>query len=174
MDWTDNAIAILRQLWAEGHSTAEIGRRMGCSKNAIIGKAFRLDLPARPNPVVGRTYPAARAKRDTAAAMTREGHKPREIAAALGVHLDTARLFVREAAPRKNGARRHAMPIMRLEPAAPTAPHPALRYGTEGCRWPEGEPKKPGFRFCCAPAKLGKPYCAEHAARAYVSRDEAA
>ncbi len=51
MDWTEETIARLRQLWAEGHSTAEIGRRMGVSKNAVVGKAHRLQLEARPSPI---------------------------------------------------------------------------------------------------------------------------
>lgn len=51
MDWTEETIARLRQLWAEGHSTAEIGRRMGISKNAVVGKAHRLQLEARPSPI---------------------------------------------------------------------------------------------------------------------------
>lgn len=34
----------LLSLWAEGLSTAEIGRRMGCSKNAIIGATRRSGL----------------------------------------------------------------------------------------------------------------------------------
>ena len=51
MDWTEETIAHLRQLWAEGHSTAEIGRRMGISKNAVVGKAHRLQLDARPSPI---------------------------------------------------------------------------------------------------------------------------
>ena len=29
----------------------EIGRRMGISKNAVVGKAHRLNLPARPSPI---------------------------------------------------------------------------------------------------------------------------
>src|SRR5215217_7630325 len=36
MEWTAKAIDHLRALWAEGHSTAEIGRRMGITKNAIV------------------------------------------------------------------------------------------------------------------------------------------
>ncbi len=51
MEWTDEVINQLRGLWAEGHSTAEIGRRLGVTKNAIVGKAHRLDLPARPSPI---------------------------------------------------------------------------------------------------------------------------
>lgn len=57
MEWTDEVIERLRTLWAEGHSTAEIGRRLGVSKNAIVGKAHRLDLAARPSPI--RRDPAA-------------------------------------------------------------------------------------------------------------------
>ena len=45
MEWTEEAIAKLRTLWAEGLSTAEIGRRLNISKNAVVGKAHRLSLP---------------------------------------------------------------------------------------------------------------------------------
>lgn len=48
----------LRALWAEGHSTAEIGRRLFVTKNAIVGMAHRMDLPSRPSPI--RRDPDAR------------------------------------------------------------------------------------------------------------------
>ncbi len=51
-DWNDEAITRLRTLWDEGHATAEIGRRMGITKNAVVGKAHRLDLPERPSPIL--------------------------------------------------------------------------------------------------------------------------
>ena len=51
MVWDDETIRLLRDLWTQGHSTAEIGRRLGVSKNAIVGKAHRLDLDARPSPI---------------------------------------------------------------------------------------------------------------------------
>src|ERR1700730_8104820 len=55
-DWSDDKIAKLRRLWDEGLPAAEIGRRLGTTKNAVIGKAWRLELPPRrvsdsPNPV---------------------------------------------------------------------------------------------------------------------------
>jgi GcrA cell cycle regulator len=62
MEWTEDVIARLRALWAEGHSTAEIGRRIGVSKNAIVGKAHRLDLPARPSPIRRDPVPAEAAR----------------------------------------------------------------------------------------------------------------
>ncbi|MBR0684251.1 GcrA cell cycle regulator, partial [Roseomonas eburnea] len=67
MDWTTEAIERLKALWAEGHSTAEIGRRMGISKNAVVGKAHRLNLSARPSPIrrdaAPRPAPVPRAPR---------------------------------------------------------------------------------------------------------------
>jgi GcrA cell cycle regulator len=43
-DWTDAAIARLKALWAEGLSASECGKRMGVSRNAVIGKIHRLGL----------------------------------------------------------------------------------------------------------------------------------
>src|SRR4249919_1411034 len=51
MEWAEETIVRLRTLWDEGLSTAEIGRRLGVSKNAIVGKAHRLELDARPSPI---------------------------------------------------------------------------------------------------------------------------
>jgi GcrA cell cycle regulator len=51
MDWTPEQIGQLTQLWSEGLSTAEIGKRLGISKNAVVGKAHRLHLSSRPSPI---------------------------------------------------------------------------------------------------------------------------
>ncbi|MGH6973165.1 MAG: GcrA family cell cycle regulator, partial [Stellaceae bacterium] len=37
--WSAELVQNLARLWDEGHSTAEIGRRLGVSKNAVVGKA---------------------------------------------------------------------------------------------------------------------------------------
>lgn len=46
--WSEWRIRQLQELWAD-HAirTLEIGRRLNCTKNAVIGKANRLDLPPR-------------------------------------------------------------------------------------------------------------------------------
>lgn len=54
--WNEDNTARLRKLWDEGLPAAEIGQRLGITKNAVIGKAWRLDLAPRrvadtPNPV---------------------------------------------------------------------------------------------------------------------------
>jgi GcrA cell cycle regulator len=45
--WTPERVAQLTQLWEEGVTTAEIGRRIGVSKNAVIGKVHRIGLVPR-------------------------------------------------------------------------------------------------------------------------------
>lgn len=157
MEWNTEAIDRLRALWAEGHSTAEIGRRMGVSKNAVVGKAHRLNLPARPSPI----------RRDVVAA-------PRP-APARRHTLPPLRAALREPLP--NLA---APPLRRLDtvltgpaplavsrPVA-SAPRPFPRVGVKSCCWPIGEPGTSSFSFCGGEAMVAKPYCAEHAAIAYV------
>ena len=46
-DWTPDRIATLIALWNEELTTSEIGRRLGITKNAVIGKVHRLGLPQR-------------------------------------------------------------------------------------------------------------------------------
>jgi transposase len=43
--WSANRVARLRLLWRRGLSTAEIGRLLGVSKSAVVGKIDRLELP---------------------------------------------------------------------------------------------------------------------------------
>jgi GcrA cell cycle regulator len=55
--WTPERVTQLGQLWDEGLSTAEIGRRLGLTKNAVVGKAHRLGLKPRPSPLKAAPKP---------------------------------------------------------------------------------------------------------------------
>ncbi len=57
MTWTAERVSELHKLWATGASTAEIGRRLGVTKNAVVGKAHRSGLAPRPSPI--RRLPAS-------------------------------------------------------------------------------------------------------------------
>lgn len=46
-EWTPEKVALLTQLWNTGLSAAEIGLKLGCNKNTVIGKAHRLGLKKR-------------------------------------------------------------------------------------------------------------------------------
>lgn len=58
MSWTPEKIKQLKKLWAKGKSTVEIGRELGISKNAVVGKVHRLELDARPSPIKKAAAPA--------------------------------------------------------------------------------------------------------------------
>ena len=127
-------------------STAEIGRRLGISKISVVGKAHRLELPARPSPIKNRgprPLSAPRIRRPAETVPVAKAPQPQQ-----------------QAAPKP--AKLVAVPVQ----------------GTGGpCQWPHGHPGQAGFHFCGEASLPGKPYCAEHAARAYVSaksRSEAA
>jgi GcrA cell cycle regulator len=107
--WTPERVEQLGSLWNEGLSTAEIGRRLGLTKNAVVGKAHRLCLPPRPSPLKFRPI----AERD----------EPKPV---------------------------------------------IVEFQGPACSWPFGHPGEKGFHFCGVRPLPGKPYCAEHAALAYV------
>ena len=156
IDWTEETIARLRALWAEGHSTAEIGRRMGTSKNAIIGKAHRLHLPPRASPIRGK---GTGNPRKPAVPRVRGPSLP-PLAAVAG------------STPATPASPPAAQPRPAIPVPAP-APQPATVFkppaSKQSCCWPIGEPGTRGFRYCDGPAAPGKPYCAEHSSQAYVA-----
>lgn len=47
MNLSEEIIEGIRTLWTEGHSVNEIGRRLGISKNTVVGRRGRMGLPAR-------------------------------------------------------------------------------------------------------------------------------
>ncbi|MGQ0588493.1 MAG: GcrA family cell cycle regulator [Sphingosinicella sp.] len=52
MSWTDERIDRLKSLWKQGMTASQIADELGgVSRNAVIGKAHRLGLQARPSPV---------------------------------------------------------------------------------------------------------------------------
>ena len=52
MSWTDERIDRLKALWSKGMTASQIADELGgVSRNAVIGKAHRLGLQARPSPV---------------------------------------------------------------------------------------------------------------------------
>ena len=51
MSWTPERIDELTKLWESGHSASAIGKLLGVSKNAVVGKAHRMKLQARPSPI---------------------------------------------------------------------------------------------------------------------------
>jgi GcrA cell cycle regulator len=156
--WTDGAKARLRNLWHEGLSTAEIGRRLNVSKNSVIGQAHRLHLPKRPYPI-----------------KYSDGPKQRRVGAPRPPHLP-ARLSGATCLPQTSTACNTEPEVRASAPTAvpsmlPRTVMPSTRVGSyriTECCWPIGDPGTSSFRFCDGPVLPGKPYCAAHARLAYV------
>ncbi|HSR71027.1 MAG TPA: GcrA family cell cycle regulator [Kiloniellales bacterium] len=146
MTWTDERVAELSRLWTSGYSASAIGKILGVSKNAVVGKAHRMRLQSRPSPI----------RRDQRAPVRRRVPMP---ARTLGT--------------RPYPVSEPAEPVEAPKPEP--APHLAARRDGRGpnCLWPIGDPGEPDFHFCEAPAVEGKPYCPTHCARAYINRSRA-
>ncbi|RFD20089.1 GcrA cell cycle regulator [Komagataeibacter melaceti] len=194
MEWTEETIARLRDLWQQGLSTAEIGRQLSVTKNAVVGKAHRLGLKPRPSPIrrakaAAPAEPAAQAapattSPETAAPAVAEPPVAQAVPAAAPIATPEP-----EAPPAPATAVTEAKPEPAAPPAAESEPAPApratraqpratraalrpvsepRRRSSQSCCWPLGDPGTPGFHFCGATPLPGKPYCAEHAQLAYV------
>ncbi len=176
MVWDEETIRLLRDLWAQGHSTAEIGRRLGVSKNAIVGKAHRLELDARPSPIrrdvvkpaSERPPPCLRAAGPTLPPL------PSANVQSANVQAFSTTPAPSNLRPFRTAATLNPRPVSPA-PAAPLAPRPVMpsaqfqsRRPAPSCCWPIGEPGTKSFRFCDDLSVHGKPYCDEHAKLAYV------
>lgn len=143
--WTDQAIDALKRGWADGMSCAQISkliqRETGLTftRNAVIGKRFRLGLPER--------WSKASVTRDTL--LVTSGLKPRRNPNGKPPRpLRPVRLA--QKAPPYLAAR---------EPQSDSVPWVDRPAG--GCQWIFGEPSADAL--CCGrPALPGSPYCAEH------------
>lgn len=174
MVWDEDTIRHLRELWAQGLSTAEIGRRLGVSKNAIVGKAHRLDLDARPSPIrreSGKGQTERTTQRVAGPTLpplaSTETPAPQPSATVLPLRPVVVEVRKEPSPPRPVITAAPASAPLRAAPprSAPTAP---IRRSAPACCWPIGEPGTRSFRFCDDPSLPGKPYCDEHARLAYV------
>lgn len=156
MTWTDERVERLKEYWTQGLSASQIAARIGgITRNAVIGKAHRLNLSARPSPIRsggGNSRPRARPKPTTT---TAEGRNP-------------VRLSGASVAPLEAEVERAMRTINKARPPARGA------VGSTSCLWPFGNPGESNFHFCDAPALEGRPYCDEHCSMAYIRKDKSA
>jgi GcrA cell cycle regulator len=83
MSWTDERIEKLTKMWEGGATASQIADELGgVSRNAVIGKAHRLGLKARPSPVKANDKPEAAAPAPTPAPKAPAPEVPRAAAPA--------------------------------------------------------------------------------------------
>ena len=137
IDWTEETVARLRAFWRAGFSTAEIGRRMGTSKNAVVGKAHRLGLPPRPSPI--RAKGTGSTPRPPAPARTRSlgQPQPRPAADSLPPERPPRPPATLQVPPTRADPLPSQPPLAKLE--GPASARPAMR---QPCCWPIGHPSE--------------------------------
>jgi len=148
MAWTEDRVAVLTKLWAEGLSASQIATKLGgVTRNAVIGKVHRLGLSGRAKPsrpsTRRKSKPAARAKSGSVS--------------------------------KTRTAKTASVPAFTPPPPPPVEakPLPNGEYATiltirqHMCKWPIGDPTEADFRFCGRRIRAGEPYCDAHCNVAY-------
>ena len=141
MPWNESNVERLRELWDQGLPTAQIGKLLGFTKNAVVGKAHRIGLERRPSPI----------RRTAVKPDRKKARSP--IIPKLNFE-NTKEEVVEKQKPQKN--------------FQPVIKNLFTNSVKRGCEWPDGHPDESDFKFCGKERFEDKPYCLEHCAIAYV------
>jgi GcrA cell cycle regulator len=170
MNWTDERVEKLKKLWSEGLSASQIAAQLGgVSRNAVIGKVHRLNLPGRAK--AGGTQTASRPKRPAVAAAPRPSNfTARPAAAARPAHRPAGNTLPKEELDVDFDMQSEQLPV----PAngnnvvVPMSRKLELTQLTERtCKWPIGDPLNDDFHFCGNESPDNSPYCTYHQRLAY-------
>ena len=138
MSWNQQKVEDLKKLWNDGVATSRIGEQLGFTKNAVIGKAFRLGLERRQNSRKKISQP------DSFSSTT----------------------LYRETSSSSSSISVKKEPIRRREKFS--FKKSIVGTGNfRSCQWPIGDPLEEGFHYCGGQNIPTKPYCIEHFKKAY-------
>jgi GcrA cell cycle regulator len=167
-DWTPSILSKMKAYLAKGMSTAEIGAKIGMSKNAVVGKLNRLGWNAKsqnspmpkaksPKPKAQSPKPVGKIKKAVSRQLAEKTKKP----AAPVKKVPAIKTPVKKASgkPDTKTLAAHQRIIQHSLEMANMRP--------DQCRWPIGDPDSAGFHFCGEKVFAGKPYCYEHCRQAY-------
>ena len=139
MSWNQQKVDDLKKLWNEGVATSRIGEQLGFTKNAVIGKAFRLGLERRQN----SRKKTAQSQSVSSVTMYRETRAPGNS----------------QITPKREVTRRREKFSFKKS---------IVGTGSfKSCQWPIGDPLEEGFHYCGGQNIPTKPYCIEHYKKAY-------
>ena len=193
--WDNGILKKLKALVGKGLSTAEIGKRLGISKNAVVGKLHRMGW----NASAGDTPQTKPAPKGTDSPKKGAVKKSAPVKAAVKTTKPTKTTkpvkLVKTPKPKakpKPAPKPKAKPVPKPKPVKPKAEvkktvgraiagkgaiavhQRMVQHALEmanlkpnQCRWPIGDPDSEGFHFCGNPVFVGKPYCYEHCKQAY-------
>lgn len=186
--WDSIALKKLKSLTGKGLSTSEIGKRLGMSKNAIVGKLNRLGWNAKAGGAPTEDTDK-KTKKSTTKTETKKTPVEKKATTPKKANSSKATKSVKTAkTPVKTTDKKAtSKPASKTVTATPATAKPAgtsaknlamhqriIQHSLEmanlkpnQCRWPIGDPDSEHFHFCGETVFVGKPYCYEHCKQAY-------
>ena len=138
MSWTEEKVAKLKELWGKGNTASQIAEIIGgISRNAVIGKAHRLNL-------------SAKIKTRTATSNQKFENK-----------LEAKQLKT------KRGSRSKFKSLIIEKDFEPENPKQLEELSENCCKWPIGHPNEKSFYFCGRSSLKDFSYCKLHLLYAY-------
>ncbi len=161
MSWTEERVARLSKLWADGLSASQVAAELGgVTRNAVIGKVHRLGLSGRVKPAASSTSRTKRRTQSSARYKARSGRSTARTSGANALKLDVDA----EIRYRPKPIEDVVIPISKkLE---------LMNLTEDTCKWPTGDPQRPGFSFCGHKSKETTPYCEYHSKLAFQPASE--
>ena len=142
MSWDDNTTDLLKKYWSQGLTASQIAQKIGnVTRNAVIGKAHRLNLQARATSKKTRQKINTEENNNTEVKTQKLGRKARFKALLLDKNFEQEN-------PKK------------LE-----------ELTDETCRWPIGHPYEEKFYFCGRKPMEKFPYCKLHVLYAFQPKN---
>lgn len=143
MPWDENNVTKLRELWDQGLPTAQIGKLLGFTKNAVVGKAHRIGLERRPSPI-RRTSVKPDRKKARSPVMPKLNFESKE---------------------------EPNLPIKENTTFQPVVKNLFNSSVKRGCEWPEGHPDENDFHFCGRTSEKNFSYCKLHVLYAFQPKN---
>lgn len=155
-NWTDERVELLTKLWRTGASASQIAAELGgTTRNAVLSKAHRL---IKRGVIQFRADPQSGTRQRAKATRRGRGRRAKAPLPNRNTGIFPERLSSEPRAPE---------PIHGPDLVIPEAERRSLHeLQPDDCRWPIGDPRKPGFHFCGKSKVPGSPYCEFHAQRA--------
>ena len=139
MSWTEEKVAKLKELWGKGNTASQIAEIIGgLSRNAVIGKAHRLNLSAK---IKTRTAPSSRNYDNSTSEKTFQTGK--------------------------RGRKSKFKSLIIEKDFEPENPKQLEELDENSCKWPIGHPDEKSFYFCGRSSLKDFSYCKLHLLYAY-------
>ena len=165
MIWNEKNIARLQKLWKEGNTSRQVAEALGqgCTRNAVIGKLYRLRRAAQKTKRKGRAVTARKRKNP----MTKGAKKT----ARKGAGGKSAKKTKTARRKKRDGAKNSSTQQEDISVEQFFEEEDGISLFGGGCKWPIGHPDEEDFHFCGKPRHVGFPYCEEHARQASQPTD---